>query len=90
MEAVSIANKRLLESHVRRKRSCVVWGAAVGNTGKAVRWPPTPQNTQLPLSPKTRLELLIEDLRTEEEKERDFQREVEKRSYRLPGIDESE
>ena len=45
MEAVSIANKRLLESHVRRKRSCVVWGAAVGNTGKAVRWPPTPQNT---------------------------------------------
>ena len=45
---------------------------------------------KLPLSPKTRLELLIEDLRTEEEKERDFQREVEKRSYRLPGIDESE
>jgi hypothetical protein len=45
---------------------------------------------KLPLSPKTRLELLIEDLRTAEEKERDFQREVEKRSYRLPGIDESE
>jgi hypothetical protein len=47
MEAVSIANKRLLESHVRRKRSCVVWGAAVGNTGKVVRWPPTPRNPTL-------------------------------------------
>ena len=47
-------------------------------------------NPKLPLSPKTRLELLIEDLRTEEEKERDFQREVEKRSYRLPGVDDDE
>ena len=47
-------------------------------------------NPKLPLSPKTRLELLIEDLRTEEEKERDFQREVEKRSYRLPGVADDE
>lgn len=43
-------------------------------------------NPKIPLSPKTRLELLMEDMRTEEEKERDFQREVEKRSYKLPGI----
>ena len=45
---------------------------------------------KLPLSPKTRLELLVQDLRSEEEKERDFQREVEERSYRLPGIDDGE
>ena len=43
---------------------------------------------RLPISHKTRLELLVEDLRTKEEKERDFQQEVEKLSYRLPGIDE--
>ena len=47
-------------------------------------------NPKLPISPKTRLELLVQDLRTEEEKEQDFQREVEERSYRLPGVDESE
>ena len=47
-------------------------------------------NPKIPLSPKTRLELALQDMRTEEEKERDFQREVEKRSYRLPGIDDGE
>ena len=47
-------------------------------------------NPKLPISPKTRLELLVEDLRTKEEKERDFQREVEKLSHRLPGIDDPE
>ena len=45
---------------------------------------------KIPISPKTRLELALQDMRTEEEKERDFQREVEKRSYRLPGIDDVE
>ena len=47
-------------------------------------------NPKLPISPKTRLELMVQDLRTEEEKERDFQREVDKLSYRLPGIDGEE
>ena len=47
-------------------------------------------NPKLPISPKTRLELMVQDLRTEEEKERDFQREVDKLSYRLPGIDDEE
>ena len=41
---------------------------------------------QIPISPKTRIELALQDMRTEEEKERDFQREVEERSYKLPGI----
>ena len=41
---------------------------------------------QIPLSPKTRIELALQDMRTEEEKERDFQRQVEERSYKLPGI----
>lgn len=45
---------------------------------------------KIPISPKTRLELALQDMRTEEEKERDFQREVERRSYRLPGIDDGE
>ena len=38
---------------------------------------------QLPLSPKTRIELMIEDHRTEEEKAEAIQREAEKRNYRL-------
>jgi hypothetical protein len=38
---------------------------------------------QLPLSPKTRIELMIEDHRTEEEKAAAIQREAEKRNYRL-------
>jgi hypothetical protein len=41
---------------------------------------------QIPLSPKTHIELALQDMRTDEEKERDFQQEVEKRSYKLPGI----
>ena len=45
---------------------------------------------KIPLSPKTRLELALQDMRTEEEKEQDFQREVEERSYRLLGIGDSE
>ena len=32
------------ESRMRRKRSCPVWGGAVGDTGRAVRWPPTLRN----------------------------------------------
>ena len=47
-------------------------------------------NPKIPLSPKTRLELALQDMRTEEEKEQDFQREVEERSYRLLGIGDSE
>lgn len=38
---------------------------------------------KLPISPKTRLELMVEDHRTEEEKAADIQREAEKRNYRL-------
>ena len=45
---------------------------------------------KIPISPKTRLELALQDMRTEEEKEQDFQREVEERSYRLLGIGDSE
>lgn len=41
---------------------------------------------QLPISPKTHIELALQDMRTEEEKERDFQKAVEERSYKLPGI----
>ena len=49
-------------------------------------------NPKLPISPKTRIELAIEDGRTQEEKERDLQREIEKRIYPLPwvGPDEAE
>jgi hypothetical protein len=46
---------------------------------------------QIPLSPKTHIELALQDMRTEEEKERDFQKGVEERSYKLLGIlDEAE
>ena len=38
---------------------------------------------KLPISPKTRLELLIEDNRTEEEKAAAIQKEAEKLNYRL-------
>jgi hypothetical protein len=41
---------------------------------------------QIPISSKTRIELALQDMRTEEEKELDFQREVKERSYKLPGI----
>ena len=37
---------------------------------------------KLPISPKTRIELMMEDLRTEEEKAEAIQREAEKRNYR--------
>lgn len=40
---------------------------------------------QLPLSPKTRLELAAEDARTEEEKERDRMKTAESRTYSLFG-----
>lgn len=40
----------------------------------------------LPISPKTRMELMAEDRRTEEEKERDRRREAERLTYPLPGI----
>ena len=42
----------------------------------------------LPLSPKTRLELAMEDPRTEEEKAQDLQREVEKQTYPMLPEDE--
>ena len=43
---------------------------------------------QIPLSPKTRIELALQDLRSEEEKEAARQREIENRSYRLPGFEQ--
>ena len=39
---------------------------------------------KLPLSPKTRLELVMEDPRTDEEKERDIRRRIEEHTYPLP------
>jgi hypothetical protein len=39
---------------------------------------------KLPLSPKTRLELVIEDPRTDEEKERDLRQQIEQQTYPLP------
>ena len=45
-------------------------------------------NPQIPLSPKTRIELALQDLRSEEEKEAALQREIERRSYRLPGFEQ--
>ena len=42
---------------------------------------------QIPLSPKTRIELALQDLRSEQEKEAARQREIERRSYRLPGFE---
>ncbi len=43
---------------------------------------------QIPLSPKTRIELALQDLRSEEEQEAARQREIERRSYRLPGFED--
>jgi preprotein translocase subunit SecF len=45
-------------------------------------------NPQIPISPKTRIELALQDLRTEEEKEEARQLEIERRSYRLPGFED--
>jgi len=45
-------------------------------------------NPQIPISPKTRIELALQDLRSEEEKEEARKLEIEKRSYRLPGFEE--
>jgi hypothetical protein len=44
-------------------------------------------NPQIPISPKTRIELALQDLRTKEEKEEARRIEIEERSYRLPGFD---
>ena len=44
-------------------------------------------NPQIPISPKTRIELALQDLRSKEEKEAARQQEIEKRSYRLPGFE---
>ena len=41
---------------------------------------------RIPLSPHTRLELQVVDPRTPEEKARDEQRDIERRTYPLPGI----
>ena len=45
---------------------------------------------QIPLAPQTRLQLIIQDVRTAEEKERDLQREIQEHSYRLPGLNGAE
>ena len=45
-------------------------------------------NPQIPISPKTRIELALQDLRSQEEKEEARQREIEKRNYRLPGFEQ--
>jgi len=39
---------------------------------------------KLPLSPKTRLELAVEDVRTEEEKERDIRQQIQRDTYPMP------
>jgi hypothetical protein len=39
---------------------------------------------KLPLSPNTKLELMMEDPRTEEEKAQDLQRQIEQQTYPLP------
>lgn len=44
-------------------------------------------NPRLQLSPKTRLELLMEDPRTEEEKARQIQQEIEDNTYPMPWAD---
>ena len=41
---------------------------------------------QIPISPKTRIELALQDMRAGGERERNFQKEVEERSYKLPGV----
>jgi hypothetical protein len=41
---------------------------------------------KLPIAPKTHIELAIEDPRTDEEKKRDLRREIERRTYPLPGL----
>ena len=41
----------------------------------------------LPLSPKTRLELAVQDPRSEEERAEDLQREIEERTYPMLGED---
>ena len=47
-------------------------------------------NPQIPISPKTRIELALQDLRSEEEKEEARRIEIQKRNYRLPGIDDEQ
>ena len=39
---------------------------------------------KLPLSPKTRLELVMQDPRTDEEKQQHLQRQIEQQTYPLP------
>ena len=43
-------------------------------------------NPKIPLSPKTRIEMAIQDPRTEEEKELALRREIEEHTYPMPGI----
>ena len=45
-------------------------------------------NPQIPISPKTRIELALQDLRSEAEKEEARKLEIERRSYRLPGFED--
>jgi hypothetical protein len=44
---------------------------------------------KLPLSPNTKLELMMEDPRTDEEKAQDLQRQIEQHTYPLP-LEETE
>jgi preprotein translocase subunit SecF len=44
-------------------------------------------NPQIPISPKTRIELALQDLRSEAEKEEARKLEIERRSCRLPGFE---
>ena len=46
-------------------------------------------NPQIPISPKTRIELALQDMRSKEDKEAARQQEIEKRSYRLPGFEQN-
>ena len=43
---------------------------------------------QIPISPKTRIELALQDLRTKEEQEEARRIKIEERSYRLPGFED--
>ena len=44
-------------------------------------------NPKLPISPKTRLELALMDMRTEEEKTQYLQLEAERQTYPMPGVE---
>lgn len=47
-------------------------------------------NPKLPISPKTRIELAMEDPRTAEEKARDLQQEIEENTVPMPWSDDAD